>query len=150
MTNFNEILEECKAIHDKKEHDYAKMEDPFSNFRFAARLAEEFTNPIDKVFATIIGIKEARLIELRNGKEPKNESVRDNHLDLINYCILWLDYWDREKDEAPMERVNFALDSSKTYTFLEPGRVVWQHKDGCLALIWGDPTRCNCQPSPCG
>jgi hypothetical protein len=36
----------------------------------------------------LIATKVARLGELLNGKEPKNESVEDSILDLANYSIL--------------------------------------------------------------
>jgi hypothetical protein len=92
--HFQEVLADCLTIHNKKNQDYAKSEDPFSNFKFAATLTSEFGHPIDQVFACMIGIKLARIAELRNGKEPLNESLRDSHLDLINYCALWAAYYD--------------------------------------------------------
>lgn len=75
--------------HNRKNHDYANEQDKFSNFHRAASITSWFSNPIDQVFAAIIGIKIARLAELLNGKEPLNESIRDNGLDLANYCALW-------------------------------------------------------------
>jgi hypothetical protein len=42
------------------------------------------------VFASIIGLKLARLIELQ-AKKATNEPVLDTRKDLAVYCLLW--YW---------------------------------------------------------
>jgi hypothetical protein len=94
MNHFEKLLEEARAIHDKKSHDYASDEDRFSSFTRAAEIVSWFKNPIDQVFACMIGIKLARLAELKNGKEPNNESIRDSHLDLFVYSGLWTSYYD--------------------------------------------------------
>lgn len=90
---FHEIVEKMKEIYNKKSHDYAKDNDPFSNFKFAAEIVKHYSNPIDQVFASIIAIKLARLSELLNGKEAKNESVNDSFIDLANYSALWGAYY---------------------------------------------------------
>lgn len=90
--HFAEILKKMQEIHDRKSHDYATEQDPMSNFKRAGEITSWFSNPIDQVFAGIIGIKLARLAELRNGKLPKNESIQDTFLDLSNYCVLWYCY----------------------------------------------------------
>lgn len=94
QNEFTKIMNECIALHDKKAHDYASTTNRFSNFEFAASLIKSFKEPIDQVFVCMIGIKLARLSELRNGKEPNNESIRDSHLDLVTYCGLWASYYD--------------------------------------------------------
>lgn len=86
---FKPILDRMNKVHQKKNHDYATADRPYSNFERAAILASWFDDPHDKVFAAIIGIKLARLAELHNGKSPNNESADDNHLDLDNYAVLW-------------------------------------------------------------
>jgi hypothetical protein len=86
------VMDRIAAIHAKKSHDYAQAGNPYSNFEYAAKVAERFTDPIDKVFATMIGIKLARLAELRAGKQPKNESVRDSFDDLATYAMIWNSY----------------------------------------------------------
>ncbi len=83
------ILRDCIELHERKSHDYAKSGDRYSNFRFAARLSRGFTDPVDRVFATMIGIKVARLQELLNGKSPKNESLADSFKDLTTYSAIW-------------------------------------------------------------
>lgn len=83
------IFDEIKAIHKRKQHDYAESDDEYSNFRRAACLADWFDDSMDKVFATMIGIKLARLAVLRAGKNPLNESLLDSFLDLNTYTIIW-------------------------------------------------------------
>ncbi len=96
MSNRNpihsEILDKCKELHEKKSHDYAADDNPFSNFEYAARVSEIFTDPVDRVFATIIAIKFARLAELRKGKTPKNEPLEDTCVDKTNYVAIWASY----------------------------------------------------------
>lgn len=94
---FHRLLDECRTIHDKKSHDYATKQNPFSNFERAAEIVSYFKNPIDQVFACMIAIKLTRLAELRNGKEPNNESARDSHIDLVNYSALWGSYYDSKE-----------------------------------------------------
>lgn len=86
---YEELVAKAINIHHAKSHDYASDNNPHSNFIFSSCLAVQFNGQMDKVYATIIGIKLARLIELLNGKEPKNESVEDTFIDLANYVLLW-------------------------------------------------------------
>jgi len=86
---FEQITAKMNAIHDKKNHDYADDDNPYSNFEFAAYIANQFNHPTDKVYATLLGIKLARLAQLKNGKAPNNESVEDTHLDLSTYSVIW-------------------------------------------------------------
>jgi len=88
-----EIVNKIIAIHEKKSADYAKDDNPFSNFERAALLASWFDDPVDKVFVTMLGIKLARLAELLNGKSPKNESIEDSFLDYDTYAVLWYAYY---------------------------------------------------------
>jgi hypothetical protein len=75
------LLDEMRALHDRKSHDYAEDGNPYSNFEFAAQLAEGFTG-VDAVFAVLMGIKLARLRELTaKGKTPNNESIEDTRRD---------------------------------------------------------------------
>lgn len=92
MSLVPDICEEIKRIHEKKGHDYAQVGNAYSNFERASVLADWFKDPVDKTFATIIGIKLARLAELLNGKTPKNESKFDSFLDLCTYCVIWYSY----------------------------------------------------------
>lgn len=70
-----------------KSHDYASKTNRYSNFEQAAKVAGTTT---EQAILTLIGIKIARISELINAKkDPKNESLQDSYMDLINYiCIL--------------------------------------------------------------
>jgi hypothetical protein len=86
---FDMLLSEMRDLHARKNNDYARDDDPYSNFKFAALVAEGFTGT-DAVFATMIGIKLARLKELRGkGKTAQNESAQDSLMDLAMYAALW-------------------------------------------------------------
>lgn len=89
---FTQILDKMQKIHDLKGHDYAQEGNPYSNFERAAEIVSWFKDPVDQVFATLIGVKLARLAELHGGKEAKNEPMDDSHLDLNNYSVLWHGY----------------------------------------------------------
>jgi hypothetical protein len=86
------LLEELRALHFSKNSDYARDDDPLSNFTEAAQVAEGFTG-VDAVFASLLGVKLARLRELtRAGKTPNHESIADTRKDLAMYAILWAAY----------------------------------------------------------
>jgi len=88
-----ELLDKVKQIHIKKNQDYALESNPYSNFEFAASISEEFKDPVDKVFVTLIGVKLARLTVLLGREEgPLNESIDDSFLDLTTYTALWASY----------------------------------------------------------
>lgn len=86
------LLAEIIALHEKKAKDYAHSGDPYSNFKSAAETASGFTG-VDAVFATLIGVKLARIRELAApGRSPSNESLDDSFVDLTNYCAIWTSY----------------------------------------------------------
>ena len=87
------LLDDIKELHERKAHDYSKESDPYSNFKFAALLVAEFSNPVDQVFASLIGVKISRLSQLLGGKEPNNESIEDSFKDLTTYCALWTSHY---------------------------------------------------------
>jgi len=90
---FDALLEEMHALHAKKNADYARDDDPLSNFTQAAQVAEGFSG-VDAVFASLIGVKLARLRELTSaGKVPNNESIADTRTDLAMYAALWASYY---------------------------------------------------------
>lgn len=86
-----EFLEKGKQIIESKGHDYTK--DPkanqFENFEKSGLIGSWFDDPVDRAFAVLIGTKLARLATLLNGKSPKNESIEDTFLDMMNYAALW-------------------------------------------------------------
>jgi hypothetical protein len=89
------VVKEIAELHDRKNSDYAADDNPYSNFEFAAAVAKDFADPVDRVFATMMGIKLARLAQLRSGKDPLNEPVADTFRDLANYAVIWASYWDK-------------------------------------------------------
>lgn len=100
---FYGVLTTIASLHLKKNQDYADKSHRYSNFTYAATMAEPFINPVDKVFATMIGIKMARLAELIDtGKTANNESVKDTFDDLVNYSAIW-NSWRRTNGREPRE-----------------------------------------------
>lgn len=88
---FDRTLIAMKIIHDKKKADYSSKKDRFSNFLFASAFSGI---NIEQTFEVLIGIKQARLLELiQTGKIPVNESIQDTLLDRAVYCVLALAYW---------------------------------------------------------
>lgn len=92
IREFMDLMEELKALHEKKNRDYSESPEAFDNFTRAATISSWFKEDIDKVFATLIGIKLARLAVLSNGREPNNESIDDTFRDLTCYAGLWTAY----------------------------------------------------------
>lgn len=97
------LLDQIRALHAKKAADYATAGNPYSNFERAAFIASFFSDPVDKVFATLIGVKLARIGELTEpGRIANNESLDDSFLDLTNYAAIWTSY--RRDRQAAAER----------------------------------------------
>lgn len=85
-----EMLNKIEEIHSRKGKDYAAAENPFENFERSATVISWFKLEEDKVFATLISTKMAKLATLLNsGDKPMNESIEDSFIDLATYCILW-------------------------------------------------------------
>jgi hypothetical protein len=92
---YHALIEALADLHDRKSHDYAQADNPYSNFEYAATVSEPFTDPVDRVFVTQLAIKLARLAELTAaGKTPNNESVQDTRRDLANYALIWASYYE--------------------------------------------------------
>lgn len=85
---FTNLLKLMQETHDRKMHDYAGTENPYSNFEFAAQYAGV---SVDVVFDVLQGIKQARLLQLRR-KQAKNEPKEDSYLDKANYAALQASY----------------------------------------------------------
>ena len=96
---FLKLLEEMTETFKRKNADYAGQlaGGTYANFEYAAKVAEPFTDPVDRVFAVMIGIKLARLANLkRPDVQAKNESVGDSQLDLANYATIWA-AWEKDR-----------------------------------------------------
>lgn len=87
--DFQKLLEKITILHNKKSNDYAQNNDYYSNFKFAAFVAGV---TVDQVFRVMLGIKLARLKELKSGKTPNFESIQDTIDDLANYSCIYASY----------------------------------------------------------
>jgi len=86
----DDIFNHCLELSKLKAADYAAEGNKHENFQRTAELASWFNNNIDLPYVILIGTKLARLSTLLNHtREPKNESIEDTFLDLVNYCALW-------------------------------------------------------------
>ena len=127
---FTAQLEEMAALHDRKNADYATDANPLSNFEEASQVAAGFSG-VDAVFATLIGVKLARLRELTSaGKTPNNESIADTRTDLAMYATLWASYY-----RVPEVRT----DVRESGTFVTNERGSWSYDEKRAA-----PIRCHC------
>lgn len=90
---FHRLVDEIKALHDQKNHDYATDADPLSNFRRSERLGV----PAWKGILVRMTDKWSRIEELANGKKPKNESLRDSLIDNAVYSLLAVQILDEQK-----------------------------------------------------
>lgn len=82
---FYALLDKIKALHDKKNNDYATGQDPFSNFRECEKLGI----PAWKGCLVRMGDKWARINNLV-GKQANNEPIEDSLLDLAVYSTICL------------------------------------------------------------
>lgn len=78
------LLEEIAALHSRKNHDYAKTDEPLSNFHRSASLG------VDPWRGVLVRMSDkwSRIEQLANGKSPKNESMRDSLIDLAVYALI--------------------------------------------------------------
>jgi len=81
---FYELIDEICELHEKKNSDYAKDDNPLSNFKRAASLGVE---PWRGVLVRMSD-KWSRIEELSKGKTPQNESLRDSLIDLAVYALI--------------------------------------------------------------
>ena len=81
---FYKLLEEIADLHSRKNHDYAKSDEPLSNFR----RAEAFGIEAWRGILIRMSDKWSRIEELSKGKQPKNESLRDSLIDNAVYSLL--------------------------------------------------------------
>jgi len=98
----DELIKKLKELYDKKmdiiqkkNHDYAKQSDVFSNFEYCAKVANI---PVESVILVFIAVKIARLTELFNKKEALNESIEDTLIDLSNYTDFLYVYLQSKKE----------------------------------------------------
>lgn len=84
------IKAQCLNLLASKYHDYAQDNNRFSNFE---KRSELLNLDINYIFLNDIANKIIRLENLLiNNKTPKNETVEDSIIDLINYVLLFQAY----------------------------------------------------------
>lgn len=93
---FASILQELQEMHDKKQKDYGKDNDPFSNIRSS----EDFG--IDGWIGALVrgNDKMRRLQKASRGASLVNESVEDSLMDLAVYVIVALILFREEEENA--------------------------------------------------
>lgn len=97
INEFDKLQEKKKEILIKKNNDYARQDDIFSNFKLISQITGL---DIRRVFMVFISVKIARLKELLlTGKQVKNESIDDTLIDLANYTELLYIHLKENKDE---------------------------------------------------
>ena len=86
MTEFEKVLAEIKAMHDRKQADYGRTGDPFAN----VRASEDFGIPGWVGCMTRANDKMRRLQAAARGQNLRNESIEDSLTDLAVYSIIAL------------------------------------------------------------
>ena len=98
---FHALLEEIGALHDKKQKDYGREDDPFANVRASA----DWGIPA-WVGALVRGTdKIKRLQQAARSGTLANESVEDSMMDLAVYALISLILYreDKEPDQEEIE-----------------------------------------------
>lgn len=83
---FYELLNRMADLHSRKNHDYAGLNDPFSNFR----QCEAFGIPAWKGAVVRLGDKYSRLVNFARvaALEVADEKIEDTLLDLAVYALI--------------------------------------------------------------
>jgi hypothetical protein len=98
IPGFVSTIEYLKTLHKSKNDDYSGDKGAFFNFEFCDIVASLFQNTRDKVYATFLAVKLARLAVTLSAKKVNHESIEDTFNDLINYSVIWkCDYIERNK-----------------------------------------------------
>ena len=92
ISPLEQVLSEIREMHDRKQADYGRENDPFANVRSSV----EWGVP-GWVGALVRGTdKIKRLQKAARGSSLKNESIEDSLIDLIVYAIIALILWREE------------------------------------------------------
>lgn len=115
--HYDKLVKELQELHDRKNADYSVEGNPFSNFEFASQIAAPFEG-VHVVFASLIGVKLARMAVLLKGKDPNNESLSDTFGDLANYCLIWASMYEKE-NETKWQKTTETTSSGPTVGDME-------------------------------
>ena len=93
---FYELLNNMKAVHDAKRHDYANTDDVFANFR----TCEQAGIPAWKGCCVRIGDKFSRIMGFAKKEKlkVKDESIKDTLIDMANYALIALILYEEEQE----------------------------------------------------
>jgi hypothetical protein len=109
-----ETFEKLGRLHKTKNDDYAGDKGAFFNFEFADYVSSFFIKARDKVYATMMGIKLARLAVVLTSDKVNHESVEDTFDDMILYATIWKsDYMARVKGYHPKVEVATIRETNK-------------------------------------
>ena len=96
---FGLLIDEIKALHESKNHDYTNDSDPLSNLRECEAMGvPAFTGVLVRLTD-----KWSRIKQLANGKTPKHESLRDSLIDNAVYSLLAVLLLDEMSSAASVE-----------------------------------------------
>jgi len=90
---FHEILGELGALHDRKQADYGKGDDPFAN----VRSSEEWGVDGWKGAMIRLNDKVKRLQNYSRNGTLKNEGVEDSFMDIAVYAVIAYVLWEQEQ-----------------------------------------------------
>lgn len=92
---FHELLTEAGAMHDRKQKDYGRGDDPFAN----VRSTEEWGVPGWQGALIRANDKMARLQNLARNGRLENESATDSMMDLAVYALIALVLYEQATEE---------------------------------------------------
>ena len=107
---FYELLENMKAVHDAKRHDYANPDDVFANFR----TCEQAGIPAWKGCCVRIGDKFSRIMGFAKKEKlkVKDESIKDTLIDMANYALIALILYEednKDNEKKPIEPQSYQV-----------------------------------------
>lgn len=92
---FHDTLQVMGALHDRKQADYGRSDDPFAN----VRASEDFGIPGWVGAVVRANDKMRRLQAAARGSQMRNESVEDSLLDLAVYAVIALLLFQEENEQ---------------------------------------------------
>ena len=134
MSIFDQILEEVRALHQKKSTDYGRVVDPYAN----VRASEDFGIPGWVGAVVRQNDKMRRLQKFAQDGYLANESVEDSLIDNIVYGVIALALF-REENNATQEG-QVEQDSQPEHSHRDEGREA-SEASGCDCPIcrWAKP-----------
>lgn len=93
---FHDLLKEMGQMHDRKQADYGREDDPFAN----VRASEEFGMPAWVGAMVRANDKMRRLQVAATGKKLRNESAEDSFLDMAVYALIGLILYREEESKT--------------------------------------------------